>query len=98
MTQTAKHSPKIRLSIMAFMLSLMIAGTQLWCQQNDGSTSSSGSVAIADTAASKPISILAVVRDKHGDIVANLTKDDFTLEEDGHPQIIQSVTPQSDLP
>ena len=31
------------------------------------------------------VNVLATVRDKHGKIVPNLTKDDFTLEEDSHP-------------
>ncbi len=38
------------------------------------------------------------VRDKHGAIVTNLQKGDFTLTEDGRPQIIKSFTRQSDLP
>ena len=36
----------------------------------------------------KVVNVLATVRDKHGEIVPNLTKDDFMLEEDGHPQTI----------
>ena len=31
----------------------------------------------------KVVNVLATVRDKHGQIIANLNKDDFTLEEDG---------------
>ena len=31
----------------------------------------------------KAVSVLATVRDKHGKIISNLTKDDFVLEEDG---------------
>ena len=34
------------------------------------------------------VSVLATVRDKHGKIVSNLTKDDFGLEEDGRSQVI----------
>ena len=34
----------------------------------------------------KLVNVLATVRDKHGDIVRNLTKDDFELQEDGHPK------------
>src|SRR5664279_2418020 len=36
----------------------------------------------------KVVNVLATVRDKHGKIVSNLAKDDFVLEEDGHPQTI----------
>lgn len=38
------------------------------------------------------------VRDKHGNLVPNLTAADFTLTEDGRPQTIQSFTAQSSLP
>ena len=38
------------------------------------------------------------VRDKHGAIVPNLTKDDFTLAEDGRPQTIQYFTHDTNLP
>jgi|HubBroStandDraft_6_1064221.scaffolds.fasta_scaffold50296_3 VWFA-related protein len=36
----------------------------------------------------KAVSILASVRDKHGKVVANLTQDDFVVDEDGRPQTI----------
>ncbi|HVZ83931.1 MAG TPA: VWA domain-containing protein [Terracidiphilus sp.] len=38
------------------------------------------------------------VRDKHGALVTNLTKDDFTLSEDGRPQTIKSFAVESNLP
>lgn len=46
----------------------------------------------------KLVNVLAAVRTKKGEIVRNLTKDDFTLEEDGHPQTIQYFAQESDLP
>jgi len=39
-----------------------------------------------------------VVEDKKGALVANLTAKDFTLTEDGRPQVIKSFTSQSNLP
>ena len=42
--------------------------------------------------------MLATVRDKHGQIVNNLTKDDFKLEQDGHPQTIHYFAKETDLP
>lgn len=36
--------------------------------------------------------------DKHGQIVRDLTKDDFVLEEDGHPQTIRYFAHESNLP
>jgi VWFA-related protein len=44
------------------------------------------------------VNVLATVRDKSGQIVRNLTKDDFLLEEDGRPQTIRYFSQQSDLP
>lgn len=59
-------------------------------------------------AASQPVTTLKVqarevllpvtVRDKHGNLVTNLTAADFTLTEDGRPQVIKSFTQESNLP
>ena len=46
----------------------------------------------------KTVSVLATVRDKHGKIISNLTKDDFVLQEDGRPQSIDYFARESDLP
>jgi VWFA-related protein len=46
----------------------------------------------------KVVNVLATVRDKHGKIENNLTKDDFTLTEDGRPQTIHYFTRETDLP
>jgi VWFA-related protein len=46
----------------------------------------------------KTVSVLATVRDKHGKIVSDLTKDDFQLDEDGRPQTINYFVHESDVP
>src|ERR1700688_1017932 len=46
----------------------------------------------------KLVTMFATVRDKHGALVRNLTKDDFVLQQDGHPQTITYFAPDSDLP
>src|SRR5271167_2870576 len=46
----------------------------------------------------KVVNVLATVRDKHGQIVNNLTKDDFKLQQDGQPQSIHYFTKETDLP
>jgi VWFA-related protein len=46
----------------------------------------------------KAVNVLATVRDKHGQIVSNLSKDDFVLEEDGRPQTISYFVRETDLP
>jgi VWFA-related protein len=38
------------------------------------------------------------VRDKHGALVTNLQKSDFTLTEDGRPQVIKSFSREANLP
>jgi len=45
----------------------------------------------------KTVSVLATVRDKHGKIFSNLSKDDFVLQEDGRPQTINYFARESDL-
>ena len=44
------------------------------------------------------VNVLATVRNKHGEIVRNLTKDDFMLEEDDRPQTIGYFARETDLP
>jgi VWFA-related protein len=46
----------------------------------------------------KMVSLLASVRDKHGQLISTLTKDDFTVEQDGHAQTITYFAKESDLP
>jgi VWFA-related protein len=46
----------------------------------------------------KVVNVLATVRDKQGNIVRNLTQNDFTLSEDGRPQTIRYFSQQTDLP
>jgi VWFA-related protein len=46
----------------------------------------------------KVVNVLATVRDKHGQIVNNLTKDDFKLQQDGQPQSIHYFAKETELP
>jgi VWFA-related protein len=46
----------------------------------------------------KVVTLPVTVRDKHGAIVTNLTKQDFTLTEDGHPQTIKYFNLDTNLP
>jgi VWFA-related protein len=46
----------------------------------------------------KTVSVFATVRDKHGKIVPDLTKESFKLEEDGKPRAIDYFAKESDLP
>jgi VWFA-related protein len=44
------------------------------------------------------VNVLATVRDKHSQIVNTLNKDDFILQENGHPEVIRYFSRESDLP
>jgi VWFA-related protein len=46
----------------------------------------------------KVVNVLASVRTKKGEIIRDLSKDDFTLLEDGRPETIKYFARQSDLP
>jgi VWFA-related protein len=46
----------------------------------------------------KVVNVPATVRTKNGEIVRDLTKDDFTLVEDGRPQSIKYFAKESDVP
>ena len=46
----------------------------------------------------KVVNLLATVRDKQGQIVRDLTKEDFLLDEDGRPQTISYFSRENDLP
>jgi VWFA-related protein len=46
----------------------------------------------------KVVSVLATVVNKKGQIIRDLTKDDFSLSEDGRPQTIRYFSRESDLP
>jgi VWFA-related protein len=46
----------------------------------------------------KVVNVLATVRNKHGEIVRDLTKDDFALTEDDRQQTIRYFSRETDLP
>ena len=46
----------------------------------------------------KVVTLPVTIRDKHGKIVRDLAKDDFTLQEDGRPQTIRYFSEEANLP
>ena len=77
----------LRLCLLLSLLSLLLPGWPLRSQQPP-----TISVNV------KVVNVLATVRNKNGEIVRNLTKDDFTLEEDDRPQTIGYFARETDLP
>src|ERR1700704_36104 len=46
----------------------------------------------------KVVNVLTTVRTRKNEIVRDLTKDDFTLTENGRPQVIRYFSKETDLP
>jgi VWFA-related protein len=46
----------------------------------------------------KVVNVPATVRDKHGQLISTLGKDDFVVEEDGRPQTVRYFAHDTDLP
>ena len=46
----------------------------------------------------KVVNVLASVRDKRGQIISSLGKEDFEIQEDGRRQVIRYFARESDLP
>src|SRR5271154_1450052 len=85
-TQQSFVHRKVAAALCAVML--LLAGAPLRSQQQGPTISVNV----------KLVSMFATVRDKHGALIRNLTKDDFVLQQDGHPQGITYFAPDSDLP
>src|SRR5271156_1158107 len=85
-----KQGPFVRtgLAVGLFVAVLLLAGTPSRSRQQGPTISVNV----------KLVTMFATVRDKHGALVRNLTKDDFVLQQDGHPQTITYFAPDSDLP
>jgi VWFA-related protein len=90
MTQFLAHA------IIAALLALPAAGqstrAQTPAQDAAAAPTSAGATDV------KEVTLSVTVHDKHGKIVHDLTKDDFTLQEDGRPQIIRSFSQPTNLP
>jgi VWFA-related protein len=86
--QTNKLNDHVmRISLAAAILCLLVVGTRMRSQEK------------ADlTVRVKVVNVPATVRDKRGNIVNNLAKDDFVLTEDGRPQTLRYFPQESTLP
>ena len=75
-----------RRELLFSLVSILLAGRSLRGQQD-----STLSVDV------RVVNVLATVRNKEGQIIRDLNKDDFTLEEDGRPQTIRYFARETDL-
>ena len=98
----------LSLACLTVALALTVAIAQSGGDAQSKKTSTASAKPSTETAADQPVTtlsvqvnvvnVLATVRDKHGKIVNDLSKDDFTLTEDGRPQTIHYFTRESDIP
>jgi VWFA-related protein len=77
-------------------LTLIPAAGVLHGQQQDSEPAKSGTTTFSTGV--KVVNLFATVRNKKGEIVRDLTKDDFELDEDGRSQQIRYFSQESNLP
>src|SRR5690348_10956399 len=75
--------------------SLLMSATCLWASRAVRGQQQPDATFSADV---KVVSVLATVRNGKGDVVRDLTANDFSITEDGHPQTIRYFTRETDLP
>jgi VWFA-related protein len=101
--------PALRAAFIASLIALGISTAIAQTVPGNPSPSASQTAAAASNASApdKPadvsvkvnvVNALATVRDKHGALVKNLTKDDFVLTDNGSPQTIHYFSQESNLP
>ena len=76
---------------------IILAALVLICFSYAVTSAQSGSAQSAPAEA-KTVTLSVTVRDKHDQVVRNLTRDDFMLEEDGRPQSIKYFLQPADMP
>ncbi len=82
----------------------LVAGTAMAQSGGTGKPNASATTGAGDQPVTtvsvqvKVVNVLATVRDKHGKIVNDLSKDDFTVTEDGSPQTVKYFARETDLP
>jgi len=84
----------ISFRLLAMLLSALLLTAPVTAQQQDDKQEAATTIK-KDV---NVVNVLATVRNKQGQIVNDLTKDDFKLEVDGHPQAIKYFSKVTDLP
>jgi VWFA-related protein len=78
--------------------SLLISAAAVLAQSTAPDAAKASAAATTLSVDVKVVTLPVTVRDKKGQIVANLTKDDFTLMEDNRPQTIKYFNLDTNLP
>ncbi len=92
-----KRLPVIRHSLGVALIFLLWVNSPAHAQDARTQDTHSQSVTTVEVAV-KVVTLPVTVRDKKGQIVRNLTKDDFILQEDGRPQTIKYFAQDTNLP
>jgi VWFA-related protein len=94
------HTPFLR-TLLAATLTLWVGGN-LWAQEPklEVKPATPDAPAKSDTLSlsAKLVNLPVIVRDNKGKLMQNLSKDDFTLQVDGHPQTIRYFDRDQNLP
>jgi VWFA-related protein len=94
-TTLMSHEHKVRVSrrdLLRFGAALFPASRLLAWQDGDGNQQARFSADV------NVVNVLVGVHDKQGKSIRDLTKDDFTLDEAGRPQVIKYFAQQIDMP
>lgn len=81
-------------SILGSLCILLLAASPVGAQDSRDLPPQGGTI----KATSEVVNVYAVVREKNGRLIPNLTKDDFTVEEDQTPQEIKYFSRETDTP
>jgi len=91
--------PRLTASLTAVLICLLGIHLSLHAQDKDSGEKKPAQDSAATIAVDVRVVTLPVtVRDKHDKIIRDLTKDDFTLQEDGRPQTIKYFSQDTNLP
>jgi len=94
-----RNSIRCAAAVAVFLgLTLSGAGQDSSSQPQSASSQQSSSGNPTFSSRVKVVNVLATVRDKNGKIVRDMAKEDFNVEEDGHPETIKYFSRETDMP
>src|SRR5271170_5069164 len=94
---TVRRHFRMGLALLCFLVNLSVLRQEAHGQDAPAQDATAQGVTTVSVDV-KVVTLPVTVRDKKGQIVRNLTKDDFVLQEDGRPQTIKYFTQDTNLP